>query len=276
MFSFANVIAALYLGSVGDEAIASAAGALRACAIGLFFQMISLLFANYIVLFEHYIISAIVIIVVNLLAPLYGAAYGGEFAKMISGNVAVGIFWGVTVCSILVTIVLIPIFISIINRRLRGKGRLWMMPAGFGVSPENELKDTMTSEKAVMRFKDKVLDFCGEKGISKKISFLTALTVEEIAMNIVQHGFMRDDKNHLLDVRVVYKEGGIILRFRDDCPNFDPRKQYETIFRNDDISRMVGAKMIIAKAKDVSYTSLLNLNNLIIHIEDELSISAGK
>lgn len=32
---------------------------------------------------------------------------------------------------------------------------------------------------------------------------------------------------------------------------------------------MVGARMIIAKAKDVSYTSMLSLNNLIIRIEDE-------
>ena len=79
----------------------------------------------------------------------------------------------------------------------------------------------------------------------------------------------RDDKNHILDIRLVYKEGELILRFRDDCPNFDPRKQYETIFRNDDVSRMIGARMIIAKAKDVSYTSMLDLNNLIIRIEDE-------
>ena len=127
----------------------------------------------------------------------------------------------------------------------------------------------MASEQAVMEFRDRVLDFCGEKGISGKISYLTALTVEEIAMSIVQHGFTRDDKDHILDIRLVYKEGELILRFRDDCPNFDPRKQYETIFRNDDMSRMVGAKIIIAKAKDISYTSMLDLNNLVIRIEDE-------
>lgn len=98
---------------------------------------------------------------------------------------------------------------------------------------------------------------------------LTALTVEEIALNIVQHGFKRDDKSHTLDIRLVYKEGELILRFRDDCPSFDPRRQYETIFRNDDVSRMIGARIIIAKAKDVSYTSMLDLNNLTIHIEDE-------
>jgi len=132
----------------------------------------------------------IVIIIVNLFATLYGTGFGGEFAKMISGNVVIGVFGGVTVCNILVT--------------------------------------------------------------------------------IVQNGFVRDDKNHILDIRLVYKEGELILRFRDDCPNFDPQKKYETIFRNDDMSRMVGAKMIIAKAKDVSYTSMLDLNNLIIRIEDRV------
>ena len=267
LFVFANGIAALYLGSVSDEVMASAAGALRACAIGLVFQMIALLFANYIQLFGHYIVSAIIIIFVNFIAPLFGAAYGGVVAKAISGDPVVGVFGGVSVCSILVTLVVIPILIPIISRGLRGKDRLWVMPAGFGVSPEDELRETIASEQAVMEFRDRVLDFCGEKGVSEKISFLAALTVEEVAMNIVQHGFMRDDKDHILEIRLVYKEGELILRFRDDCPNFDPRKQYETIFRNNDVSRMIGTRMIIAKAKDVSYTSMLDLNNLIICIE---------
>ena len=249
--------------------MASSVGAIRACAIGLVFQMITLLFANYIQMFGHYIISAFVIIVINFIAPLYGAGFGGETAKFISADPVIGVYAGVSVTSILVTIVLIPILVLIINRGRRGKGRLWMLPVEFGVSPENELQDTIASEQEVMEFRDRVLDFCEEKGVSKKISFLTALTVEEIALNIVQQGFMRDDKNHILDIRLVYKDGHLILRFRDDCPNFDPRKQYETIFRNDDMSRMIGARMIIAKAKDVSYTSMLDLNNLIIRIKDE-------
>ncbi len=59
------------------------------------------------------------------------------------------------------------------NVSISGKGRLWMIPAGFGVSPENELRDTIASEQAVIEFRDRVLDFCKEKGVSGRISFLT-------------------------------------------------------------------------------------------------------
>lgn len=80
--------------------MASSVGAIRACAIGLVFQMITLLFANYIQMFGHYIISAFVIIVINFIAPLYGAGFGGETAKFISADPVIGVYAGVSVTSI--------------------------------------------------------------------------------------------------------------------------------------------------------------------------------
>ena len=63
------------------------------------------------------------------------------------------------------------------------------------------------------------------------------------------------------------KDEELILRFRDDCERSDPRKQYEMLFRDGDEVSMIGLKMIILQAKEISYTSLLNLNNLIIQVD---------
>lgn len=38
------------------------------------------------------------------------------------------------------------------------------------------------------------------------------------------------------------------------------------VFNEEDESRMIGLKMVMAEAKDVSYTSMLHLNNLVIRI----------
>ena len=63
------------------------------------------------------------------------------------------------------------------------------------------------------------------------------------------------------------KDEELILRFRDDCERSDPRKQYEMLFQDGDEVSMIGLKMIMLQAKEINYTSLLNLNNLIIEID---------
>lgn len=48
------------------------------------------------------ILSALIIITSNVIATLYGAAFGAEAAKMASGNIVVWMFGGIAVCHILI------------------------------------------------------------------------------------------------------------------------------------------------------------------------------
>ena len=228
--------------------------------------MIVLLFANYIQLFGHYILSALIIITRNVIATLYGAAFGAEAAKMESGNIVVWLFGGISVCHIL-TVILLPLIIPFVNRRLRGKDWWWMIPKPFGTLPENELREVITGEDEVVPFSKKAWGFCRDKGYANRTAYLTSLAIEEMAMHILQNGFKSDDKDHILSIRLVHKDEELILRFRDDCERSDPRKQYEMLFRDGDEVSMIGLKMIMLQAKQISYTSLLNLNNLIIEID---------
>ena len=52
--------------------------------------------------------------------------------------------------------------------------------------------------------------------IYEKHAMYAALSIEEMAGNIVEHGFT-DNKNHSIDVRVVYTGEELILRIKDDC-----------------------------------------------------------
>ena len=72
--------------------ILGTASSLKAYSIGLIFQMIVLVFANYIQCFGHNIIPVIVYFISNVLLVLFGAAYGGTIARFGGYNVATGIF----------------------------------------------------------------------------------------------------------------------------------------------------------------------------------------
>lgn len=126
---------------------------------------------------------------------------------------------------------------------------------------------SVTSMEDVVTVSRNVDLFLRESGCeSKKKIYVAALALEEMAGNIVSHGFVLDDANHNCDISIVLeKNQRICLHIRDDCPLFDVRKQFEAM-RSDSIEKNIGIKMIFTLAQDVKYVNLLNLNTLIIKI----------
>jgi anti-sigma regulatory factor (Ser/Thr protein kinase) len=89
--------------------------------------------------------------------------------------------------------------------------------------------------------------------------------MEEMAGNIVDHGFVKDNKKHSVDVRVVRKDDDVILRLRDDCVPFDPGERM-SMASSDDITKNIGIRMIFRMATDVQYQNILGLNVLTVRI----------
>ena len=121
---------------------------------------------------------------------------------MASGNIVVWMFGGISVCHILM-VILLPLIIPFVNRRLRGKDWWWMIPKPFGTLPENELREVITGEDEVVPFSKKAWGFCRDKGYANRTAYLTSLAIEEMAMHILQNGFKSDDKDHILSIRLV-------------------------------------------------------------------------
>jgi anti-sigma regulatory factor (Ser/Thr protein kinase) len=117
----------------------------------------------------------------------------------------------------------------------------------------------------VMTISRQVIEYCEEKGIDKKRAFFSGLCMEEMAGNIVTHGFSKDSKKHSVDIRVIHKGDEIILRLRDNCKAFDPATR-EKVMEADDMGRNVGIRLVYRIAKDVSYQNLLGLNVLTIRM----------
>ena len=142
---------------------------------------------------------------------------------------------------------------------------LMAIPKRIGVSPEERIDISVTSEKEVLDVSMQINDFCRKRGIDNRRAFFSSLCMEEMAGNIVQHGFSGDSKKHSVDIRVVHKDDDIILRIRDNCIAFDP-SEYQNIMKTDDDGKNIGIGLIYGIAKKVDYQNLLGMNVLTIRI----------
>ena len=117
----------------------------------------------------------------------------------------------------------------------------------------------------VQELSQAVWDFCESRGCDKRTTYLVSLSVEEMAGNIITHGFKGDKRPHSIDVRLLIKGEDIILRIRDDCLIFDPVQQL-SLYSEENKTHHMGLRMIINSARDTQYTCILKLNNLVIKI----------
>ena len=113
------------------------------------------------------------------------------------------------------------------------------------------------SEKSVDPKIREVLSYINEN-LSRELS------VEELAGNMIQHGFT-DGKPHCIEVRVLKKPSGYYVRFRNDCLIFDPVKQIR-LLSEEDPTYHIGLRMISGIAKDIRYTCVLKLNNIFVRL----------
>ena len=119
----------------------------------------------------------------------------------------------------------------------------------------------------VIRVSEQVNNFLVSAGIKNATTIYKAsLCVEEMASNVVNHGFKKDSKEHSCDIRIIVEnDNTIVMRIRDDCPLFNVKERYACIDKGDVCSNL-GIKLVFAVADEVSYIKLLDLNTVQIKI----------
>lgn len=120
---------------------------------------------------------------------------------------------------------------------------------------------------AIFLFLEMVHSFCLAHGIDGSRTYAASLCLEEIASNVVEHGFQRGTKNHCL-IRVLWTKetDEITLRVRDDCPQFDFLQYCAQNAYSKETFANIGVHLVHKKAKELVYVSILNTNTLIITI----------
>lgn len=149
------------------------------------------------------------------------------------------------------------------NRRFPTKiDDFMILPDDFGTSEENAIEISVQSMEQVIGLSIQVEDFCKNHGVNNRKSCFLSLFVEEMAGNVVEHGF-NDGKKHGLDIRVLIEEESLILRMRDDCRPFDIKKKLKEM-DTEDICKGAGIRIVLGLADQVSYVNALRTNNLFV------------
>lgn len=142
--------------------------------------------------------------------------------------------------------------------------RVLLLPDTFDVLEQDKLDVTVTRMDDVINLTDMVWRFCDEHGCDSTRRNHLALSVEELAGNMIRHGFT-DGKPHCIEVRVLKKGDKYYVRFRNDCLIFDPLKQIR-LLSDEDPTYHIGLRMIANLAREIQYTCVLKLNNILVKI----------
>lgn len=119
---------------------------------------------------------------------------------------------------------------------------------------------TINSMKEVIAVSKKVQDYCLKEKIDKQRAYIAGLCLEEIAANIVEHGFPKSKRNNMIDIFVDVNRGNVNMRIKDNAVSFDPHIK----INDEDPTKNIGIKMVSKLAKDMNYQNDFGLNVLSI------------
>ena len=154
----------------------------------------------------------------------------------------------------------------------RNLGEWLILPDDFGSA--EKLVVELRGLEDVTHTAQMVQSFCAGHGITERKSASAGLCLEEMAGNIVRHGFHADRREHVVELRVIIQSHGVTLRIKDDCIPFNPREWYD-ITNSDDPTANIGIRLVFRLADEVEYQSLLGLNVLTVCLSDAAEQADG-
>lgn len=203
---------------------------------------------------------------VNIASILDGVVCVAGFSMLLVHPLQInGIYIANVLNGVVTTLFVVLYAMFKLKRMPRNTEDLMVIPDSFGVTKDERIDISVKSMEEVIEVSKRVQDFCLEKGIDSKRAYLAGLCMEEMAGNIVEHGFVKDKKKHSIDIRVAHKNDKIILRIKDDCIPFDP-KERNKLENGDDLTKNIGIRMIYQIMKDIDYQNMLGINVLTISV----------
>jgi anti-sigma regulatory factor (Ser/Thr protein kinase) len=166
----------------------------------------------------------------------------------------------------IVSILIVIIYSAASNRHFpRTMDELMVIPESFGAGEDEYTEISVRSIDEAVSISQHIQEFCLSKGIDNHRSYYAGLAAEEMVVNVIDHGFSKDKKDHSVDVRVVCKDNEVILRIKDDCVPFDPMERNH-LTEGGDTASNIGIRMVYSIANDIKHQNLFGLNVLTIRI----------
>lgn len=166
----------------------------------------------------------------------------------------------------IVSIIIILIYATGSAHRFpRTIDELMVVPGSFGARDDERTDISIKSVDEAINVSQRIQEFCLSKGIDKRRAYYAGLAAEEMVVNVIDHGFLKDKKNHSVDIRVVCKNDEVILHIKDDCIPFDPEER-NRLTEGGDAGSNIGIRTVYSIASDIKYQNIFGLNVLTIRI----------
>lgn len=248
---FANQLALMFGFDANDpETLKLAANVLKISAISvLFYSYYNLIDDLYVVMGYNNFNSWLAALRTIILPVMFLAGFTKIFGY-------VGLFYFVLAREIVVAVISITFGIV---KAGKDKHRLTLVP----------IKQHFTSEFRQLIEADiaswgdcigKLEEFCSANNLNGKTSFSLTLLVEEMIMNICEHGY-KNERKHYVDILIKNTNDKTTIRIRDDGVAFDA-VNYN--INSKDIEADLGIKLLKGMATHIEYNRIMGFNNLII------------
>ena len=163
----------------------------------------------------------------------------------------------------------VTIMIIYLTPCLKAKRLLFKFEDIFEIDKNIEISDCLNisvrSLDEVVSISNEVEKFCLAHNIDARRSKMSGLCLEEVAGNVVEHGFTKSKKKNLaIDIYATVIDDKVVLRIRDNAPNFDPQKKLGEVV--DDPCKNIGIRLVSKIAKQMNYQNYFGMNVLSIEL----------
>lgn len=211
------------------------------------------------IVFVNYYQSAMKMKMVNFLSVMDGVAAVCLFSILLAPYMGYKGVWAAQVLGGVLTVMMIPVCAWVSGRRISLKlTDLMMIPEDFGAPDEDRFEMTISDLPCALETSRDVTAFCFRHGMEKRRAYCAGLCLEEMAVNIIEHGFTPGKQENLI-IRVTFINGELMITLKDSCPPFNPRERAK-LFDPDDPAHNVGIRMADRLSKRMEYRYILGLN----------------
>jgi anti-sigma regulatory factor (Ser/Thr protein kinase) len=220
------------------------------------------------IMFRYYYQSISKIWIANVLTVCKSCLYPIICMCAFRGVLGINAVWGSSLFAEIFTLLTTCIIVRLCGHKNPNDiSNFMLLPKDFDedypvyeVSVENDVTK-------VVELANNIQGFCLQNGVSERNSFYMALCIEEMAGNVVKHGF-KEGENHYIDIKITVKDNGIVFRMRDDGIQFNPFTYLKEDNNGDEFDRAanIGIRMVKKIAAKVDYRYSVGLNYLFVTI----------